>query len=640
MAKVVKIGYWLFQAKPGVLNLKEALKAGALKSFAVKTHQDRISIGDKVILWQTGKNAGCYALAKVVSKVDHWPLDEEELSFLKTPPDTTPRVKLEIEYNLWNKPISPDFLPKSAAFKRFNAGLPGVNYKATKAQFDQLVGLIEQWDIVEEPEPEYLIKNWLNPALNLILYGPPGTGKTYQTINHALSIIENRTLEELALENRQAIRKRFNDYVGQGQIAFITFHQSYSYEDFVEGIKPGINQGQVVYGIQDGIFKLMCQEARGCLLEAYFKEQPEPEQLLEFDQLYNAFLEYIKGDNFNFFEGHSDRRIFLHRILRFGNLSVRRATSFSVQTVQKNQLKKLYQQYMAMEQIQNPEQLRLLLGNVSVGVYFAVFKELKRFEGALMEQLEAVRIANSGIEPTVTFELPLLSQNVLANCRKYVLIIDEINRGNIPAIFGELIALIEPDKREGQAEALASVLPYSKQFFTVPPNLYVIGTMNTADRSAEVLDLALRRRFEFKELKPEPAAISRLATGPITVGVDLELLLTTLNNRIALLLDEDYCLGHAYFLDVETLDDLKSLFSGRIIPLLQEYFFDDYAKMGLVLGKNFVQLRDQSASSSSFADFDFPYAGEFLDKRRYELTDVANLVEKDFIQIYDPTYNN
>lgn len=639
MAKVVKIRYWLFQAKPGIINLAHALKAGALESFAVKTHQDKISLGDKVILWQTGKKAGCYALAKVISKVDHWPLEEEELSYLKTEPDTTPRVKLEIEYNLWNKPIVPSELPDTAAFRKFHAGLPGVNYTATKAQYDQLVGLIEQWDIAEEPEPEYHIKNWLNPPLNLILYGPPGTGKTFQTINHALSIIENRSLEELALENRQALRKRFNDYVGQGQIGFITFHQSYSYEDFVEGIKPGLHQGQVIYGIEDGIFKLMCQDARGCLLEAYFKDQPAPQQLLEFDQLYNAFLEYLQGNHFSFFEGRSKRRIFLHRILRFGNLSVRPATSFSVQTIQKNHLKKLYQQYMGMSQIQKPEDLRNVLGEVSVGVYYAVFKELKHFEGALLQELEAVRVADSSLEPSATLELPIVPSRVLANCRKYVLIIDEINRGNIPAVFGELISLVEPDKREGKEEALACILPYSKHFFMVPPNLYLLGTMNTADRSAEVLDLALRRRFEFKELKPDPAAISRLAKDPIIVGVNLERLLQTINHRIALLLDEDYCLGHAYFLNVKTLDELKSLFAGRVLPLLQEYFFDDYAKIGLVLGNAFVRSVSQS-DPSPFADFNFPYAGEFLDKRQYELVDVQTLSEIDFIKVYDPDYDS
>lgn len=640
MAKVVKIRYWLFQAKPGIIDLIEALKAGALKSFAIKSHTDKIKEGDKVILWQTGKEAGCYALAIVTSKVDHWPIDEEEHSYLKKTPDTSPRVKLEIEYNLWNKPISQDFLPQTPAFKKFNAGLPGVNYRATKAQYDQLVALVKQWDVAEEPEPEYFVSNWLDPPLNQILYGPPGTGKTYQTINHALSIIENRSLEELAIEDRQSLRKRFNDYVGQGQIAFISFHQSYSYEDFVEGIKPGINQGQVVYGIEDGIFKLMCQDARGCLLEAYFKNQPEPQQQLEFDQLYNAFIEYLQGDNFNFFEGRTNRRVFLHRILRFGNLSVRQATSFSVQTVQKNQLKKLYQQVASIELIKKPEDLRFVLGDVSVGVYFAVFKELKSFEGALMEQLEAARLADNEIEPAATFELPLLSNQVLANCRKYVLIIDEINRGNIPAIFGELITLIEADKREGMSEALASTLPYSKLFFIVPPNLYLLGTMNTADRSAEVLDLALRRRFEFKELKPDPKAISILASKPMTVGVDLEFLLETINNRIALLLDEDYCLGHAYFMGVSTLDDLKALFVGRIIPLLQEYFFDDYAKIGLILGKTFVRLKESSISDSPFADFDFPYAGDFLDKRRYEIVDINILTEVDFIRIYDPSYKS
>ena len=166
----------------------------------------------------------------------------------------------------------------------------------------------------------------------------------------------------------------------------------------------------------------------------------------------------------------------------------------------------------------------------------------------------------------------------------YVLIIDEINRGNVSQIFGELITLIEDDKRLGNSEALEDVLPYSKEKFGVPPNLYIIGTMNTADRSVEALDAALRRRFSFEEMLPKPEVITNREKGDksIVEGINLGLVLETLNKRIELLVDKDHQIGHSYFLSVESIKDLKSAFQNKIIPLLQEYFFGDYGKIGTV----------------------------------------------------------
>jgi 5-methylcytosine-specific restriction enzyme B len=163
-----------------------------------------------------------------------------------------------------------------------------------------------------------------------------------------------------------------------------------------------------------------------------------------------------------------------------------------------------------------------------------------------------------------------------------VLIIDEINRGSVSRIFGELITLIEPSKRAGAAEALEVSLPYSKDKFSVPSNLYIIGTMNTADRSLTGLDVALRRRFVFTEMLPKPELLSDINV----LGVDVGRLLSTLNDRIEALLDRDHRLGHAYFLPLReerTLDRLASIFRQQIVPLLQEYFFDDWSRIQLVL---------------------------------------------------------
>jgi len=488
--------YWLFQSNPKVFRLRDALRAEAVQTSSVRAHQSKIKSGDKVILWQAGKNAGCYALATVVSAVQEMDILASEKSFYKTLPEKGERVQLTIDYNIWNKPITKEILPKSQSFREFYAGLPGSTFKATKRQYKQLKTLIETQDVLHEPQEEYTRLSPRRHPLNLILYGPPGTGKTFQTVNYALSIIENRPLSELILEERRSLRDRFEDLQLMGKIGFVTFHQSFAYEDFLEGIKPVVKDGNIQYEVENGIFKRICLAAKKAWKKAKKAEEP--------------------ADNF-------------------------------------------------------------------------------------------------------------------------VFIIDEINRGNVASIFGELITLVEKDKRDGASEALQVTLPYSKKPFSIPPNLYLLATMNTTDRSVEAFDVALRRRFDFIEKMPNPSLIPSLAVQPIAAGVDLEKLLIAINQRIEILLDSAYCLGHSYFLNIATLADLQELFSKKIIPLLQEYFFNDLGKIGLVLGRDFIQIK-KYGNASIFADFEHEMAGEWAEKKVFELRNVEELKEENFIRIYDENY--
>lgn len=299
-------------------------------------------------------------------------------------------------------------------------------------------GFFEELDTVNEPEYDK----------NIILYGPPGTGKTYKTAVYAVAICDGEAVEDLA--NYDDVMKRYNELKAEGRVEFITFHQSYGYEDFIEGIRPVMDEGgnELSYKVVPGIFKRFCSEAS--------KSE-------------------VSANNFG--------------------------------------------------------------------------------------------IAKDNTKP-------------------YVFIIDEINRGNISKIFGELITLLEDTKRAGMKEALSVSLPYSDESFSVPANVYIVGTMNTADRSIAMMDTALRRRFRFIEMLPEPKILEGIKVG----NIDIPAVLKTINKRITYLFDREHTIGHAFFTglrgDNATIENLGRIFEKSIIPLLQEYFYEDYHKIQLVLGDN------------------------------------------------------
>jgi len=482
--------------------------------------------------------------------------------------------------------------------------------------------------------------DYMKHHLNHILYGPPGTGKTYNTINKAIEII-NPAFD--LSQDRDLIKKEFERLMEDGQIVFTTFHQSMSYEDFIEGIKPLkplTDDAFVKYDIQPGIFYTICENAKSNFENA----KSENKEKLSFEEAFVKFKELweqtpdmkfpLKTDGYDF------------TVIGFTNTSIqfKKASGGSSHTLSIGTLKELYygKEYNF---------------NQGVGIYYpAVLKKVQSFQS---EKTNEVKL------------------------KIYVIIIDEINRGNISQIFGELITLIEEDKRLGMDEALEVTLPYSKEQFGVPPNLYIIGTMNTADRSVEALDAALRRRFSFEEIRPNPELVSpsmqlqrlwikykdldwddkkwksieeeyfKFSRAEIIEGkrdefeekesevlqpdinfelndvinfqgVNLEALLTSINNRIEKLLDKDHQIGHSYFISVFSLDDLNSVFYKNIIPLLQEYFFGDYGKIGLVLGKGFIHKKIWETKADSFADFDSVSASDFDDRDVYEIIDYRN----------------
>jgi len=465
--------------------------------------------------------------------------------------------------------------------------------------------------------------------LNQIFYGPPGTGKTYNTISEAIKIIDPEFFADHN-QHRQEMQDKFNDLlitdwdrIEGKRIAFCTFHQSLSYEDFIEGIKPVEPEKEgdpVVYRIEEGLFHRLCTEAEFSI--ALKKGSKDQAQILDFSLAYDQFAqeleEKLSSNEVVELETKNGGKVLVDSVSRLGNIIIKHHGGTRIYTVSKNRVTKLEKAIENLDDVSNiNEQFREIIGGSNSSAYWAVLngirqKKYKKFipkpdrKYLWDEKKELIQTLQSHDFKTLIGD-------------PYVLIIDEINRGNVSQIFGELITLIEDNKRLGNTDALQTVLPYSKSNFGVPSNLYVIGTMNTADRSVEALDTALRRRFTFREFMPDSELIKDVL-GSIVMwkGIDLSEVFVTINHRIEILLDRDHQIGHSDFLALkETMDidsDLKRIFTKKIIPLLQEYFYNDYVKVGMILGEGFVstQKRDAVKFAHIVESLDADYADGYI----------------------------
>jgi 5-methylcytosine-specific restriction endonuclease McrBC GTP-binding regulatory subunit McrB len=437
-------------------------------------------------------------------------------------------------------------------------------------------------------------------SLNTILYGPPGTGKTYNSINKAIAII-NPDFD--LTQDRKIVKEEFDHLVGLGQIVFTTFHQSMSYEDFVEGIKPKVEEDanenkQVVYEIEDGIFKRLANKAKltntsiNLNSTQYSFDDAWDDLISEAEQnIENGTPETLKIQTPNL-------GLKIIEITERGNLKLKPIYSEDAKeyTVSYSRVKRLHEAFPDLSSVKNiDKEFRTVIGGSNSTAYWSI-----------LNIINPKIIANSS-NINITKDSP---------STPFVLIIDEINRGNISSIFGELITLIEDSKRLGQIEELEVLLPYSKTKFGVPSNLYIIGTMNTADRSVEALDTALRRRFSFEEMPPF-YDLDGLKNE--VFGYQLKDIIKTINKRIVRLLNNDHAIGHSYFLN-KNEETLMESFYKNIIPLLQEYFFGDYGKMRLVLGDGFIQFDEWNEDDNFFASVTDS-------KTDYDIKDLYSIIE-------------
>src|SRR5574344_1391084 len=398
-----------------------------------------------------------------------------------------------------------------------------------------------------EVENIKIIKSTQKQALNQILYGSPGTGKTYNTINRAIEIIDSDFYQQNKY-NREALKERFEEYKKAGQIEFITFHQSFSYEEFVEGIKAETKDDNITYEVKSGIFQKLSKKA----LQNFNQSKENSINKKEFETVFKELvLDKLIDDEK--LEIKMKKSSFFIKEVDENKISFDKAGGESQHVLLIKNLKTMYE----------AEENKIIIG----GLY-------KDYKPLLEYLLKKSEIKNQEKEPL----------------KNYILIIDEINRGNISKIFGELITLIEPSKRIGADEEIRLKLPYSQELFGVSSNLYIIGTMNTADRSIALMDTALRRRFNFEEMMPNSSLLENL----VVDGIKIDNLLETINKRVEYLYDRDHTIGHAYFMSLENLEtkedknaELENIFRNKIIPLLQEYFYDDWEKVRLVLGDGF-----------------------------------------------------
>lgn len=481
---------------------------------------------------------------------------------------------------------------------------------------------------VNEPEQENALKN--TGTLNQILYGPPGTGKTYHTINKALEVLDPEYLEK-NINDRALLNERFRELKDQKRIGFVTFHQSFSYEDFVEGIKAETKGDKLNYTVEEGVFKTMCTDAA-----------PEIEKGthtgvdLKDKTIWKMSLGNTLGEDYGIFDlciDNNEIRLGYGKSLDFSGCDSKEAitdhfveASFDVDTkdfavsavhnfknnmllgdiviITDGNLKFRAIAEISSEYFHSSNEFSEHYVQTRSVIWHKVFERSLPYERIMNKKFSQMTIYKPSLKAINIENLQELlapdnelveGDNTHAALKPRVLIIDEINRGNISGIFGELITLIEPSKRAGADEALSVTLPYSKEPFSVPANLHLIGTMNTADRSLALMDTALRRRFDFVEMMPEPSLLEDVDVE----GIDIKLMLETLNKRIEVLYDREHTLGHAFFMPLKhapaekKLEMLKDIFANKILPLLEEYFFEDWEKIRLVLGDNQEHKKDR-----------------------------------------------
>ncbi len=475
--------------------------------------------------------------------------------------------------------------------------------------------------------------NNIEIPLNQILYGPPGTGKTYSTVEKALEILQDDSKDITSI---QQLKDKY-----PSQVEFVTFHQSFSYEDFVEGLKAkSDDNNKLSYSVENGIFKEICKRASSKAeiivknidispnatiwkmslgnsqtdeAQEYFEEAKNKSSLVLGWGDDNDFSNCKNIDDIKkIFDYKSSARfvdIFKHQ-MRIGDIVI-----ISDGRTKFKAIAEITGYYYYDKGTELPQKRKIK--------WLQTFSESRpRLEiSDIIFAQDTVHEAH-GIDKNKLQEYLTDKQNIEGK-KPYILIIDEINRGNISRIFGELITLIEPSKRAGQKEAISVTLPYSKKPFSVPDNLYIIATMNTADRSLALIDTALRRRFSFTEMMPKINLVDNFD------NIDVQKILKSMNERIEFLHSREHTIGHSFLMKVEDLAGLKNAFKNNIMPLLEEYFFDNWHKIKQVLNDKGDKFYEEIKTPSNLAS-----DSDSESRKHYKRCNLNDLIADDFKNIY------
>jgi 5-methylcytosine-specific restriction enzyme B len=513
--------------------------------------------------------------------------------------------------------------------------------------------------IVETPTEPGPIKS---EPTNLILYGPPGTGKTFATAEHAVRLC-GKPVSKVPAE----LKRSYDILVEAGQIAFVTFHQNYSYEDFVEGLRPttGTEEGEDGPGFRltprRGIFReisALAEQARKTAGRTGGFDVGN-RQVFKMslgragveDHIFDAAItgNYIGlgwGGDIDWSDPRYDGDAGYNAI---------RDHWRQVDPEKKGSSSDISQLWPFRSLMHEGDLVVVSWGNSHFRAIGQIIGPYRYDHGGTGEYCHrrAVRWLLLPAEPLpvdTLYDKPFVQRScyLLSNDHlkhealvrllpgqavpedaapdQFVLIVDEINRANISKVFGELITLLEPDKRIGAKNELKVKLPYSGDTFGVPPNLHIVGTMNTADRSIALLDTALRRRFEFRELMPDASHLREDVN-----GVPLRAMLGKINERIEYLFDREHQIGHAYFIGCENREAIDTVIRRKVIPLLAEYFYEDWGKVARVLGEEtknkeggFLDCQVLEAPDGSVADVDAPLRHRWTVRERF----AANAFER------------
>lgn len=413
---------------------------------------------------------------------------------------------------------------------------------------------------------------------NMILYGPPGTGKTYNTAIYAVAICSGKSLAEVSARPYEEVMAEYDKLKKAGRVAFTTFHQSYGYEEFIEGIKPIVdeNASSLEYTIESGVFKKFCEKA----------EIPEQKDIQFTGTVWN--IRNRAGDSDVQFD--YEEYLYTEGVVMVEDIEdMKRQCNFLANMAQGDMVvlgRNFKIAAVGIVTDESPEKID------KAPFYWQ--RKVEWIATGLDKTFSDIGMAGSCFSNFAVAKSKIKVQNLAGiinqkpDAKPHVFIIDEINRGNISKIFGELITLIEGTKRKGMDEAASATLPYSGTEFSVPANVYILGTMNTADRSIALMDTALRRRFQFIEMMPDANVLRKIGADKVD-DLDVAAMLETINERITFLYDREHTIGHAFFTKLAadpSVDALRSIFEKSVIPLLQEYFYEDYQKIQLVLGDN------------------------------------------------------